>query len=241
VENHMLQVVALLAMDAPGEHDVEASRDARASVLKAMRPLRPADAVRGQYTGYRDEEGVAADSTVETYAAVRCHIDSWRWAGVPWLIRSGKCLPVTSTEVFVRLKRPPQRVFDAIHVNDSNHVRFRISPDVAVAVGARVKTSGEGMRGENRELRLVHASTRDLAPYTRLLHDAMCGDREHFARQDSVEAAWKVVDPILDDATPVHRYDPGTWGPPEAAHLLPAGHTWHDPLPREPGGVDPVA
>jgi len=234
IQNHMLQVVALLAQDAPVPHDEESGRDARASVLKAMRPLKPADCVRGQYDGYKDEDGVAPDSTVETYAAVRCHVDNWRWAGVPFTIRAGKDLPVTSTEVFVQLKRPPQRIFDAIKREEANYVRFRIGPDVAVAVGIRAKTSGDGMDGECVELRLVHETSKDLAPYTLLLHNAMIGERELFARQDSVEAAWRVVDDVLDDATPVHPYAPGTWGPIEADALLPRGQRWHDPLATEP-------
>jgi glucose-6-phosphate 1-dehydrogenase len=237
IQNHMLQVLGLLAMEAPGHHDPESTRDARAAVLKCVRPLTPNDVVRGQYDGYRDEDGVAPDSTVETYAAVRCHVDSWRWFGVPWVIRVGKTLPVTATEVCVRLKRPALRVYDPIGRDDTNYVRFRISPEVAVAIGARVKESGEGMQGENRELRLVHHSNpRDLAPYSRLLHDAMMGDRENFARQDSVEAAWRVVDPILDNVTPIHPYARGTWGPEAADHLLPRGTSWHDPLAHEPEG-----
>lgn len=234
VQNHMLQVLALLAQDAPVPHDPESGRDARASVLKAIRPIHAHDCVRGQYVGYRDEDGVDPKSTVETFAAVRCHVDNWRWSGVPFTIRAGKELPVTATEVFVRLRRPPQQIFDAIERDETNHVRFRIGPDVAVAVGVRAKTSGDGMDGESRELRLVHETSKDLAPYTLLLHNAMIGERELFARQDSVEAAWKVVDGVLDDVTPVHPYAPGTWGPAEADALLPRGHAWHNPWAVEP-------
>ena len=153
---------------------------------------------------------------------------------LPFTIRAGKELPVTSTEVFVRLRRPPQRIFDPIARDETNHVRFRIGPDVAVAVGVRAKTSGDGMDGEARELRLVHETSKDLAPYTLLLHNAMIGERELFARQDSVEAAWKVVDGVLDDVTPVHPYASGTWGPAEADALLPRGHAWHNPWAVEP-------
>jgi glucose-6-phosphate 1-dehydrogenase len=190
--------------------------------------------VRGQFRGYRAEEGVAADSTVETFAAIRLYIDSWRWAGVPFFIRTGKQLPLTATELLVTLKRPPQDVFDPVLFGESDHVRFRLSPDVSISLGARVKAPGESMVGEHVELVVRHASGDEMTPYERLLGDAIRGDAMLFVRQDSVEAAWQVVDPILGDATPVHEYDPGTWGPTEADGVIAADGPWHDPDQSSP-------
>ena len=230
VQNHMLQVTALLAMEPPISGGHEAIRDETTKVFKAMIPLQPSDVVRGQYTGYRQTEGVAPDSQVETFAAVRLHLDMWRWAGVPFYIRAGKCLPVTTTEVVVELKRPPQTVFAETIPGHPNHFRFRLSPDVVMALSARVKVPGEAMMGEDVELIARHQPGGDeLAPYERLLGDAMRGDPTLFAREDAIEAAWRVVDPILGNATPVHEYEPKTWGPTEAQQLIAADGGWHNP------------
>ena len=185
--------------------------------------------MRGQFKGYRDEDGVAKDSTVETFAAVRLHVDSWRWSGVPFVIRAGKCLPITATEVLVEFRRPPQIVFDEPEPGDPNAVRFALSPEVVIALRARAKVPGEGLVGEDVELLAHHHRPDEMPPYERLIGDAMRGDPTFFAREDGVQAAWKVVDPILDDATPVHPYEPGTWGPTEADALIEGADTWHAP------------
>jgi glucose-6-phosphate 1-dehydrogenase len=229
VQNHMLQVMALLTMDAPVRHDHEAIRDEKARILKAMRPISPDDIVRGQFQGYREEDGVAPESEVETFAALRLHIDTWRWSGVPLYIRAGKCLPVTATEVLVKMKHPPQRTFDDTTPLPGNYYRFSLSPTVVIGFGVRVKIPGEGMRGENVELMLREDVGEDLPPYERLLGDALRGDAELFAREDSVEAAWAVVDPILGNVTPVYEYEPGTWGPAEAERITRATGGWHEP------------
>jgi glucose-6-phosphate 1-dehydrogenase len=231
VQNHLLQVTVLLAMEVPAGSDAEAIRDAKIGVFRAMRPLAPEDVVRGQFRGYRHEAGVAVGSRVETFAAVRLHIDSWRWAGVPFYIRAGKCLPLTATEVLVTLKRPPQRVFDEIGPGQANYLRFRLSPNVFIALGARAKVPGEAMVGEEVTLVARHQAGEEMAPYERLLGDALRGDATLFARQDSVEAAWRVVEPILGDVTPVHEYEPGTWGPPEADRIAAQVGGWHNPPP----------
>jgi glucose-6-phosphate 1-dehydrogenase len=224
VQNHMLQVVAILAMEPPLTYP-DAVRDEQVKVLRAIRPLNPEDLVRGQFSGYRKEEGVAPDSTVETFAAVRLHIDSWRWDGVPFFIRAGKCLPVSTTEVLVRLKRPPPR---GSGPEEGNYVRFRLSPDVTIAIGARVKKDGQHMVSEPTELKVVHRpDAEEMGPYERLLGDAMSGDQTLFAREDGVEAAWGIVEPILGDATPAHDYEPATWGPPDAARLTAEVGGWH--------------
>ena len=233
VQNHMLQVLALLAMEAPSDVNHEAQRDAKAMLLKSVRPLDSRHIVRGQYAGYTSEPGVSADSTVETFAAVRLYVDTWRWAGVPFLIRAGKHLPVTATEVSVQFHQPPQVIFEDKDVGGRNYVRFRLSPDEAIALGARTKVPGEAMVGEAVEL-MVHAQHPDeKPPYERLLGDAMEGDAALFARQDAVEAAWRIVDPILDDAVPVHVYEQGTWGPGEAAGLVGDIGGWTDPTTDE--------
>jgi len=183
--------------------------------------------VRGQFRGYRAEPGVAADSKCETFAALRLSIDTWRWEGVPFFIRAGKCLPTTMTEVLVRLKRPP---LSRMAPGDTNYFRFRLSPEVTIACGARVKRAGEQMVGEPTELKVVHHPEGDeMDAYERLLGDAMAGDPTLFAREDGVEAAWAVVEPVLGDATPVHEYEPGTWGPEEAAQLTAAVGGWYTP------------
>jgi glucose-6-phosphate 1-dehydrogenase len=229
IQNHMLQVLALLTMDAPAERDPEALRDERARLLKSIKPLTPRHIVRGQFKGYHDEPGVAKNSTVETFAAVRLGVDSWRWAGVPFLIRAGKQLPVTSTEVFVEFRHPPQTVFDETSAKDPNAMRFTLSPQVEIALKARAKKPGEKMVGEGVELIAHHQHPDDEPPYERLLSDAMRGDPTLFAREDQVEAAWRIVDPILGNVTPVHEYLPGTWGPEESEALVEGAASWHSP------------
>jgi glucose-6-phosphate 1-dehydrogenase len=227
VQNHLLQVVGFLAMEPPIGTYHESIRDEQVKVFRAMRPLSPDDLVRGQFLGYRKEEGVAPDSTVETFAAVRLHVDSWRWEGVPFFIRAGKCLPITATEVLVTLKQPPLR---RVGPEETNYVRFRLGPDVTIAIGARVKRPGEQMVSEPTELKVVHQPDGDeMDAYERLLGDAMVGDGTLFARQDGVETAWAIVEPILGNVTPVHGYAPGSWGPPDAARLTADAGGWHSP------------
>ena len=227
VQNHMLQVVSLLAMEPPLTTYHESIRDEQVKVFRSIRPLRPSDLVRGQFTGYRKEPGVAADSNVETFAAVRLHVDSWRWDGVPFFIRAGKSLQVTATEVVVTLKRPPLLQLSA---EERNTFRFRLSPDVSISLGTLVKQPGEHMATECAELKVVHhPAADDLDAYERLLFDAMAGDAMLFAREDGVEAAWQVVQPILDDPRPVLEYAPGTWGPKEADALTSDVGGWHSP------------
>jgi len=229
VQNHLLQVAAILASDPPAGHDAEATRDQRTRIFQAMRSLAPADVVRGRFAGYRKEHGVAAESSVETFAAVRLAIDTWRWGGVPFFLRAGKCLPVTATEVMVKLKRPPQAVFGPILPRESNYVRFRLSPNVVIALGARAKVPGEAMTGEEVELIARHQAADEMAPYERLLGDAMHCDASLFAREDSVEEAWRVVDPILGNTTRVYPYEPNSWGPDEANALVGGQGDWHNP------------
>ena len=229
IQNHMLQVLALLTMDAPVERTHESLRDEKARLMKSVVPLTPDDVVRGQFAGYRDEDGVAPDSSVETFAAVKLHVDSWRWADVPFLIRAGKQLPATACEVLVELHHPPQTVFDTPDDSTPNSFRFQLSPAVQLALRARAKLPGEQMAGEEVELLARHHHPDEMPPYERLLGDAMRGDPTLFAREDSVEAAWEVVEPILGDATPLHPYEPGTWGPAEADRLIADGGAWHAP------------
>ncbi len=236
IQNHLLQVVALLAMEAPTRQDVESVRDQKAMLLKAIRPLKPADVVRGQYIGYRQEKGVAADSVVETFSTLRLAIDNWRWSGVPFFIRAGKSLPVTCTEVLVTLKSPPHAVFAEDNHSAPNHLRFRLSPDVLLALGAQTKLPGEAMVGEVSELVAHHQVGEEMTPYERLLGDALHGDSELFTRQDAIEAAWHVVDPILGTASPLHLYQPNTWGPEIVSpHTTPA-NGWHNPTVVAPAG-----
>jgi glucose-6-phosphate 1-dehydrogenase len=233
VQNHLLQVMALLAMDAPAGRDPETMRAEKLRLFRAMRPLAPGQVVRGQFRGYRGEPGVAPRSQVETFAALCLHIDTWRWAGVPFYIRAGKRLPVTATEVMVNLKSPPLAIFDEAPPAPANYFRFRLGPEVVVAAGTRVKLAGEDMRGESVELVARHLlADADLA-YERLLGDALRGDASLFTRDDSVEAAWRVVEPILGGASPPAQYEPGSWGPPEAAAVLAQGQRWHDPKSDE--------
>ncbi|MGO9513320.1 MAG: glucose-6-phosphate dehydrogenase [Steroidobacteraceae bacterium] len=229
VQNHLLQVISLLAMDPPTGHEQQDRQSEKLRLFRAMRPLDPLEVVRGQFRGYRAEKGVAADSQVETFAALRLHIDTWRWAGVPFYIRTGKCLPVTATEVMVTLKGPPLAVFDASDIMPSNYFRLRLSPEVIIGTGALVKQNGEEMRGEPVELIARHHSQSEKSPYERLLGDAVRGDTSLFTQDASVEAAWRVVDPILNDPPPVERYEPGTWGPAAAAGVIEGDDTWHNP------------
>ncbi len=233
VQNHMLQVIALLAMDAPTGHDAESMRAEKLRLFRAMRPLDPAEAVRGQFRGYLDEEGVPKDSTVETFAALRLHIDTWRWAGVPFYIRTGKNLPITATEVRVGLKCPPLATFDDISPATSNYFRFRLSPEVVISTGARVKRPGEEMHGEPVELIARHQTHGEQQPYERLLHDAIRGDASLFTRDDAVEAAWRVIDPMLGDVPAPEQYESGTWGPEAANRVVSGKQGWHDPKPEE--------
>jgi glucose-6-phosphate 1-dehydrogenase len=233
VDNVQITMAEAFGVQGRGKFYEEAGaiRDEQVKVFRSIRPLRPSDLVRGQFTGYRREPGVAPDSHVETFAAVRLHVDSWRWDGVPFFIRAGKCLPVTTTEVIVTLQRPPllHRARDEL-----NTFRFRLGPDVVIALGARVKRPGDRMVSEGAELKLVHHPTGDdLDPYERLLVDAMEGDATLFAREDGVEAAWRVVDPILGDSTPVHEYAAGTWGPAEADALTADVGGWRSPIAGE--------
>ncbi|HET6203911.1 MAG TPA: glucose-6-phosphate dehydrogenase [Planctomycetota bacterium] len=227
IQNHMLQVVGFLAMEPPATTYHESIRDEQVKVFRMIRPLRPADMVRGQFRGYRKAQGVAPDSAVETFAAVRLHIDSWRWDGVPFFIRAGKSLATSATEVLVTLRRPP---LSKLCPNETNYFRFRLSPDVTIAIGVRVKRSGEHMETAPTELSVVHhADAEEMDAYERLLGDAMAGDASLFAREDAVEAAWAVVQPILGSPTPAYEYEPGSWGPPEAATLTAEIGGWHCP------------
>jgi glucose-6-phosphate 1-dehydrogenase len=228
IQNHLFQIIALLAMEAPAGRDPEAIRGEKARIFKAMRPLTPADVVRGQYLGYRNEDGVAPDSNVETFAAVRLWVDTYRWAGVPFYVRAGKCLPVTATEVNVTLKPAPDVVFTPPEPPEPNYLRFRVSPNFAISLGARVKRPGEEMVGEEVELVARHRDVAEMEPYERLLSDAMRGDPILFAREDGVEAAWQVVDPVLGLDSPI-IYKPGTWGPREANRIILDKGTWHNP------------
>ena len=230
VQNHLLQVIALLAMDAPAGHDTGAVRAEKLRLLRAMRPLDPAQVVRGQFRGYRDEAGVAPDSQVETFAALCLHIDTWRWAGVPFYVRAGKCLPATVCEVVVDLKVPPLAIFDEVLSATSNYFRFRLSPDVTISIGARVKRAGDRMCGDPVELVARHQPPSDLLPYERLLRGALRGDPDLFTSDESVEAAWRVIEPALGSSSPVREYEPGTWGPAAAAELVTGDEGWHDPV-----------
>ncbi|MGH9458780.1 MAG: glucose-6-phosphate dehydrogenase [Thermoanaerobaculia bacterium] len=226
VQNHLLQVISFLAMEPPATTYPESVRDEQVKVFRSTRALRPEEVVRGQFRGYHDEPGVAPDSTVETFAALRLRIDSWRWDGVPFLIRAGKRMAETTTEVRVEFKRPP---LSEMVIGPQNYVRFRLNPDVTIALGARVKRPGDQMLSEPTELRVIDRHEGDMGAYERLLGDAMEGDPTLFGRQDAVEAAWEIVQPILGDVTPVHRYEPGTWGPPQADRLAAEVGGWDAP------------
>ncbi len=228
VQNHMLQVTAFLAMEPPTRMYVDSVRDEQVKIFRTIPPLSPVNIVRGQFNGYRSEPGVSPHSDVETFAALRLEIDSWRWAGVPFLIRAGKRLPVTATEVYVKLRKPP---LSKMGGDGRNYFRFRLGPDIELSLGGRVKRPGPLLVPMPVELSAVKYTTNDeMDAYQRLLSDAMRGDPLLFVRQDAVEAAWAIVDPILGDCCPTEMYEPGTWGPPDARELAADIGGWHDPL-----------
>lgn len=234
LQNHLLQVLALLAMEPPLGTSAEAIRDEQAKLLKAIRPLAPGDIVRGQYEGYAKEEGVARNSDTETYTAVRFFVDTWRWAGVPFIVRTGKKLPVTTTEIRAEFQLPPQRVFAVSESGPlaTNYLRMRVSPTVSIALGARTKNAGDRMVGRPVELYVCNNHPDEMSAYERLLGDALDGEAMLFARQDAVEASWNVVEPVLERRDPAYPYEPGTWGPQEADLLLNGG-LWHNPRPPQ--------
>ena len=233
IQNHLLQIVSYLAMEAPSSTYGEAIRDEQAKVLRTVRPLACENMVRGQFRGYRDEPGVSPGSYMATYAALHLFVDSWRWAGVPFYVRAGKCLAKTVTEVTVELQRPPAVVFKNVSPAQGNHVRFRLSPEVVIAIGAQAKRPGQGMKGEPVELSVAEepaqGSDGRMDAYERLLGDAMAGEPTLFARQDVVEAAWAIVDPVIHGPSPMYDYEPGTWGPREADALVAAVGGWNNP------------
>ncbi len=233
VENHLFQIVALLAMEPPAYRGFGAVHSEQATVFQSMRPLKPADLVRGQYVGYRKEKGVSKNSDVETFCAARLFIDSWRWAGVPWYLRAGKRLATTAAEVLVELHAPPSRIFadSSPGVGLANYLRFRLSPNSAVALAARVKRVGKEFIGDQRELYLMDHQPVTDAPYDRLLSDALIGNGALFTREDAVESAWAVVDRVLTTHERVRPYKAGTWGPKEANALIARDGTWHNPTP----------
>ncbi len=237
IQNHLFQIVALLAMEPPAYQGFAAVQSEKAAVFHGMRRATATDVVRGQYEGYRKEKDVAADSDVETFCALRLHIDSWRWAGVPWYLRSGKCLPTTAVEVLVQLRPPPQALFDDSQPHDgrANYIRFKLQPKSAVALAARVKRPGKGFLGDQRELYLCEEALSEGSTYERLLGDAMAGDGALFTSQDAVEAAWAIVDPILVDHPAALPYAPGTWGPAAADALIADDGGWHNPIKEEQG------
>ena len=238
IQNHLFQIVALLAMEPPPDRGFGAVHGEKAKVFQAMRPLKPDDLVRGQYAGYRKEPDVAKNSNVETFCALRLFIDSWRWEGVPWYLRSGKYLADTATEVLVELKPPPQRLFadSAPATGRANYLRFRLSPSSAIALAARVKLVGKEFVGEQRELYLLEEQPGEEAPYERLLTDAMAGDGALFTREDAVEAAWAVVDPVLKAHHRVRPYKRHSWGPKEADVIIASHGGWHNPTLKEASG-----
>jgi glucose-6-phosphate 1-dehydrogenase len=234
VQNHLLQVLTLLAMDPPIDQSVLALRNEKLRLFRAIQPLKPSDIVRGQFDGYPEETGVAPTSNVETFVAMRLAIDTWRWAGVPFYIRAGKNLPVTCTEVRVEFARPPQTLFPKDPPHSPNAMRFRLSPDVIIAQGARVKVPGEAMTGVDVELIAREDTQGDMLPYERLLGDALRGDASLFTRDDCVEAAWAIVDPVLGDVRLVESYARGSWGPQSSNTLIAQHGGWHNPEANTP-------
>jgi glucose-6-phosphate 1-dehydrogenase len=230
LQNHLLQVVAHLAMEPPVGHGSDALLDEKAKVFKAIRTLTPDDVVRGQFRGYRDEDGVAPDSDVETFAAARLYLDSWRWSGVPFYLRTGKKLAVTTTEVFVTLKQPPQKIFDAAALDRPNYLRFRLGPDrVSIALGARAKKPGLEMAGREVELFVCNADLEIVGAYERLIGAALAGDSSLFAREDGVLEEWRIVDPVIAAGGDPEIYEPGSWGPAAADTILGNGARWRTP------------
>lgn len=235
VENHLFQIVALLAMEPPSFQSFAAVHSAKANVLRAMQPLTADALVRGQYDGYHEEHNVAPDSDTETFCALRLFIDSWRWGGVPWYVRAGKRLATTAVEVRVELHAPPQKLFDdsGPGAENANYLRFKLQPGSAIALSARVKRPGKAFLGESRELYLHEEQILEETTYERLLGDAMAGDGALFTSQDAVEAAWAVVEPVLNDHSPVQPYAPGSWGPAAADALIAGDGAWHNPQPEK--------
>ncbi len=229
MQNHMLQVLATVMADPPVGQGLGGWRDSKSRLIASLTTLSPEHTVRGQYEGYQQVDGVDPHSTVETYAAVRLAADSWRWADVPILIRAGKCLPVTATEVTVRFRRPPRDIFGLAPLPPENELRFRVWPATAMSLSVAGKKPGAGWEPQTEELTFDQRAGEDMRPYDRLIGAALDGDRWLFARQDTVEAAWRIVDPVLGDAVPVHPYARGSWGPREADRLLPHRDNWHDP------------
>jgi glucose-6-phosphate 1-dehydrogenase len=230
VQNHLMNVLVILAMEAPVGNFKAGLIDEKIKIFKAIRPLDENSVVRGQFRGYRSERGVARASHMETFAAVRLFIDSWRWEGVPFYIRAGKRLPLHATEVIARLRRPPLNAFGEDLDHETNYVRFRLSPEVWIAIGSRKKAAGEEMKGEQVELIARDVIKEKMQPYERLIGDAMNGDNELFTREDASEIAWRIVDPVLGDRVKVQTYEPGSWGPREALEKLVPPHGWIDPV-----------
>lgn len=230
IQNHLLQIITFLAMEPPSGGNPDALRDEKVKVLKAIKPMDEANLVRGQFNGYLDEAGVKPDSKTETFAAACLYVDSWRWAGVPFFVRAGKHLPSKITEIVVELEHPPQAVFSRTTPGATNYVRFQLAPEVEIALGAHTKTPGETMTGHPIELSVCHQHGDEMPPYERLIGDAMEGDATLFARQDGVEAAWQIIDPVLSSsAGDIHRYEPGSWGPDAAQALIGEGGNWFHP------------
>ena len=228
IQNHLVQILCNLAMEPPVRIDSETIRDEKVKVLKAIRPLEANNIVRGQFRGYRQERGVAPDSKMETFAALRLEVDSWRWKGVPFYIRAGKNLPVTCTEVIGRFRKPPTVIKES--ALSRNHLRFRISPEMTIAIGTTVMAPGEALKGENVEMVASrHSRPEEMEAYERVLGDAMAGEATLFARQDYVEEAWRIVDPVLKDSTPIYEYDKGAWGPSEVEERVSPPGGWHNP------------
>ena len=225
----MIHKVIQTNVDAPVGSDPESLRNEKLRVCRSIRPLDPKEVVRGQFRGYRSEDGVAKDSQVETFAALRLHIDNWRWADVPFYIRAGKHLPITATEVVVDMRTPPIAIFDEIPESMSNHYRFRLSPEVIISSGVLVKKPGDKMQGDPVELVLRRQLRREKSPYERLLGDAIRGDTSLFTSDDMVEVAWQIVDPALNNAEKVTLYDQGSWGPAAARNIVDGDDDWHDP------------
>ena len=230
-QNHLLQVVSLVAMEPPIGPGTDSMRDEKVRVLRSIRPPDPSRVVRGQFRGYRDEDGVAPDSQVETFAAMQLRLDSWRWQDVPFFLRGGKSLPLTATEVTLVLRKPPQHVFSEIEIKGAtpNSLRFRLGPEIEIAIGAQAKGPGEA--GSSMPVELMACKDRHefLEPYDRLLGDALAGETMLFAREDEVESAWRIIDPVLENASPVLEYAPGSWGPAEADRLVAECGGWWDP------------
>ena len=232
MQNHLFQIVALLAMEPPAGRNFAAVNRHKADVFQALRPLTVDDIVRGQYDGYRDEPQVARDSDVETYCALRLHVDSWRWGGVPWYLRAGKYLPTTACEVVVRFKPPPQALFaDSAERDEANYLRIRLSPHSTIALAARIKRAGKDFVGEQKEFALAEESSADRSPYERLLTDAMHGDDSLFSKEGAIEAAWAAVEPVLGEHPSVIAYARGSWGPTAAIGFIAPDGGWQDPEP----------